>query len=294
MTAASLLASSPAIAAPTPTKKSATTTGGATTGGAATTTAAPAPTDAPAAGTSAPNPTSPDALSDEAIARFKAKDYEGAVDYFERAYAVDPKPNYLFNIGRVYEEAGQLPEAVRFYERFLREPGVDLESREIALQRLRLLRAIIAETTPKEPPKVEPAPEPATEPERVATPPPEPAPEGPPPRARKLRIAGYSLMGLGGAGLILGAAFGGIASKQARDLETTDGYDARQELIRVGQNNAKIADIAMISGGALALTGLVLVLVTLKGRSRPASSAASSLIPTVGRGELGLALGGRF
>lgn len=273
MTAVAFLTSSPALAA-----------------GPASATAQPT-ASAPAEATP-PDPNSPDALSDEAITRFKAKDYEGAADYFERAYNVDPRPNYLFNIGRVYEEAGQLPEAVRYYERFLREPGVDLESREIALQRLRVLRAIIAETTPKEPAKTEPEPEvKPVEPARIDAPPPEP--EGPPPRARKLRIAGYTLLGLGGAGLVTGAAFGGIARKQSSELAMTDGYDTRQELIRVGQQNAKIADVALLAGGIVTLTGLVLVLVTLSGRSKPKSSA-HTLSPMVGRDQLGLAVGGRF
>lgn len=289
MTAASLLASSTAIAAPATKKTGAATTGASTTAGASGSSGT-APTSEVPSTPPAADPNSPDALSDEAIARFKQKDYDGAVDYFERAYGVDPKPNYLFNIGRVYEEAGRLPEAVKYYERFLREPGVDLESREIALQRLRVLRAIIAETTPKEPVKVEPEPEP--EPPKVLTPEPEPEPE-PMPRAKKIRIAGYSILGVGGAGLILGAAFGGIASGQAKDLANTDGYDNRQELIRVGQTNAKVADIAFLTGGVLALTGLVLVLTTL-GKKPKASTEARVLSPMVGRGQVGLAVGGRF
>ncbi|MEZ4454538.1 MAG: tetratricopeptide repeat protein [Nannocystaceae bacterium] len=288
MTAVSLLASSTAIAAPA-TKKTGAAAGstGAATGSTGGATTSATPVEAPP--TAEPDPNSPDALSDEAIARFKAKDYDGAVDHFERAYAIDPKPNFLFNIGRVYEEAGRLPEAVKYYERFLREPGVDLESREIALQRLRVLRAIIAETTPKE---TVPEPEPEPEPPRIVTPEPEPEPE-PMPRSKKLRIAGYTLLGVGGAGIVLGAAFGGIASKQAKDLETTDGYNDRQELIRVGQTNAKIADVAFLTGGVVALTGLVLVLTTLGKKSRP-SAEARVLSPLVGRGQVGLAVGGRF
>ncbi|HFE47051.1 MAG TPA: tetratricopeptide repeat protein, partial [Nannocystis exedens] len=100
-------------------------------------------------------------LRQQAIDHFQAKDYEGAADYFKRAYAVDPNPNYLFNIGRVYEEAGELEESVSYYERFIQERGVDLESRGLALERLQLLRALIAETTRLSKPEVtEPEPEP--------------------------------------------------------------------------------------------------------------------------------------
>ena len=46
-----------------------------------------------------------DTLVAQATGKFKDKDYAGAVALFERAYAVQPEPAILFNIGRIYEEA---------------------------------------------------------------------------------------------------------------------------------------------------------------------------------------------
>lgn len=285
--AASLALAGPAAAAPpTTTTTSATTT--------------TAPTTAPAPATPAEDP---DALSDQAVARFKAKDYDGAVELFQRAHAVDPKPNYLFNIGRVYEEAGKLAEAAEYYQRFVREPGVDLESRELALGRLRVIREILEATEPRA--ETKPAPE------AKPVPVPEPEPESPaiPPRTRKIRIAGYVLLGVGAAALAGGGVFGGLALRQSHDLENTAGYDARHGLIDAGQTNAAVADGLFIGGGVLALTGLVMVLSTVRPRVEADVSArrsgpgpgraltrasTSTLAPALGRGTVGFAWQGRF
>ena len=98
-----------------------------------------------AAAASAPSETAPaegdpEALSAAAVERFEAKDYDAAVALFEQAYAADPQPNYLFNIGRVYEEKGDLENAIVYYQRFVKQSGVDLESRQAATERLKVLR----------------------------------------------------------------------------------------------------------------------------------------------------------
>ncbi len=267
--------------------------------------AAPVTEESEPANAGAPGPDteeseSLEALRQQAIDRFQAKDYEGAVDYFKRAYAVDPNPNYLFNIGRVYEEAGELEESVTYYERFIQERGVDLESRGLALDRLQILRALIAETTRiSEPETAEPEPEP--EPESELPAPPEvtdpEADKRAPKKGRGLRIAGYTLLGVGAAALIGGGAFGGLALSQSKALGDTDGFDPRHDLIDSGEKNTKFADALFITGGALALTGLALVLGSLRG-SRAAKAEAiarrRSVAPLVGHKHVGMALSGRF
>jgi hypothetical protein len=96
-------------------------------------------------------------LSAQARERFRAKDYDAAVRLFEQAHAVDPNPNYLFNIGRVYEEKRDLRAAVDYYQRFVMEPRVDIGAREQAVQRLRVLKAILNETEPEPAPASGPA-----------------------------------------------------------------------------------------------------------------------------------------
>jgi tetratricopeptide (TPR) repeat protein len=83
-----------------------------------------------------------EAINAAAVEKFKAKEYEEAVVLFEQAYDLQPEPNYLFNIGRIYEESGNLEKAAEFYERFIKEPGVPIEARERANERRRVLRKL--------------------------------------------------------------------------------------------------------------------------------------------------------
>lgn len=234
-------------------------------------------------------PTSND-LSAQAIDRFKAKDYEGAARLFEEAYKLDPNPNYLFNIGRVYEEKGDIRAAVDYYQRFVKEPGVELESRELALQRLRVLKAILQETDaqskpvgdepPKdttpvaEGPKDEPKPEPAQPPADDA-------------KYKKMRTAGFVLLGVGGVGMAVGGILGGVTLAKQNQLEGIHDYDARRELGKQGKGLALGTDVLLFGGGALLLTGVILVAVSASKR-RAKAVAGRRLWPT------GLGLAGRF
>lgn len=182
------------------------------------------------------------ALSDQAIEKFQAKDYEGAVALFEKAYAIDPAPNYLFNIGRVYEEAGNLEKAVEFYAKFVKQPGVDLDSRGVALDRLKVLRAILEETTEK-PPEDEPEDKPEDKPV-VDAPPPEPVVDQDAQRKRKvMRGVGFGLLGVGAAALIGGGVAGGLAQGDHNKAgETTDAAE-NADLLASSQTKSLAANV---------------------------------------------------
>jgi tetratricopeptide (TPR) repeat protein len=47
--------------------------------------------------------------------------YEKAIDEFEEAYRLDPKPLLLQNIAQAWEKLGNLPKAVEYFERYLKE-----------------------------------------------------------------------------------------------------------------------------------------------------------------------------
>ena len=70
--------------------------------------------------------------TDKAVSAFEAGDFDAAIELFEQAYVEEGDPNYLFNIGRVFEEKGDLRSAIDRYEKFVNSAGVDLESREFA------------------------------------------------------------------------------------------------------------------------------------------------------------------
>jgi hypothetical protein len=237
-----------------------------------------------------------DELNARAIEKFQAKEYEQAVALFEEAYALQPEPNYLFNIGRIYEESGNLERSVEFYERFVKEPGVPLDARERGLERLRVLRAILEETAPKpepEPePEVEPEPEPEPEPEAKPEPEPEPEPEPAPTKPPALRIAGYAVLGTGGVLLATAGVLAGLASARANELVDQHTLERRNDTIESGRAMALSADVLFGVGGAATVAGLVMVLVTV--RRKPEASARASVSPWVTRHGSGLAATLRF
>jgi tetratricopeptide (TPR) repeat protein len=251
----------------------------------------PRPALASAPETSSPFKEQVDALNAQAVEKFQAKQYDEAAALFEQAYDLQPEPNYLFNIGRIYEESGNLAKSVEYYERFVKEPGVPLEARERGLERLRVLRAIVEETAPEpEPePEVEPEPEPEPEPEKKPEPKPEPEPEKKP---SKLRIAGYALLGTGGAVLIGGGVLGGLALGRANALEGQHTFEERDDTATRGRGMALGADIMFGVGGALAAAGLVMVLVSLK--RKPSETARAAISPWAGPRGTGMTATVRF
>lgn len=238
----------------------------------------------------------PEALSAAAVERFEAKDYDGAVELFEKAYAADPNPNFLFNIGRVYEEKGDLENAVVYYQKFVGQSGVDLESRQAATERLKVLREALAQMKGEEknPPEdtTDEQPEDTTKP--LVDQPPADAGEDDKAAKRKktLRITGYSLMGAGGVGLIVGAVFGGLAQGSVKDADADPFVDREQAFRERATTQARVADAMFITGGVLAAAGLVLVLTTLGGGKKAKGNDVAKRVwsPVVGPQRVGLGL----
>lgn len=247
--------------------------------------AAPAPSEPPPDGTtdtgvSEADKVQAEQLSAQAIGEFNGKNYDKAVELFEQAYDLDPQPNYLFNIGRVYEEAGNLESAVDFYARFVKQPGVDIDAREVALERLRVLRAILEET--KQPdPEVEPEPEPEPEPqpEPEVEPVPDPGIEKDKRKRKAMRGAGFGLLGVGAGALIGGAVLGALAQSDNTRADEAASLADRQDLLGSSKGKALGADIMFGVGGALLVTGVVLVVL---GYKKPKTGSRVAVSPSFG------------
>jgi len=242
-----------------------------------------------------------DALSDDAVQKFYNKEYEAAIDLFLQAYELDEQPNYLFNIGRVYEESGDLAKAVEFYERFVSSPGVDLDARQNATERLKVLQGAVdaLDKDDGDDEELEPGPQPPPdEPVVDQEPEAQPKTDG----KKKLRIAGYSLLGVGGAALIVGGVFGGLASGKTNDADDEQFVDNALDLRAEARTQAVVADAMFISGGVLAATGLVLVLSTLGGKKQADTArqrgnrrgTAAVWTPFASTRSAGLSVSGRF
>lgn len=236
----------------------------------------------------------PEELSARAVEKFEAKEYDAAVELFEKAYAADPEPNYLFNIGRVYEEKGDLENAVVYYQRFVSQSGVDLESRQTATERLKVLRETLdqlEEDKPDETPTediTETPPEDTGEDEEAAA----------QQRKRNMRIAGYSVLGAGGALVIVGAVFGGAARSSANEADQDEFVDRTIALRDRARRQARTADALFITGGIVAAAGVVLVLTSLGGNRGDAeddtTARRTTWSPLVSRTQFGVGMTHRF
>lgn len=233
----------------------------------------------------------PDSLSGAAVEAFRAGEYDKAIDLFQRAYTLDPQPNYLFNIGRVYEEKGDLEKAVANYQEFVKQPGVDIEARDAAAERIKVLKKTIAALEEDKEPKPGPVVDPGVDA-------PTPAEEAAAAKKRKMRIAGYSLLGVGGATLVIGAVFGGLAIGKSNDAKDAAFVDDKLALRQEAKSRANVGDGLLITGGVLAGVGLVLVLVSLgKGKQKKNGGTAHRrplVAPAVGPSSAGLSFAGRF
>ncbi len=67
---------------------------------------------------------------------YVAGNYVGALQAFERAYALSSEPNLLFNIAGCYQRLGQSTRAIEYYRWFLNAPQADSEGRRRAIQAL--------------------------------------------------------------------------------------------------------------------------------------------------------------
>jgi len=240
---------------------------------------APEPRYAWAASPSEESRAEVESLLGRATELFQAERYDEAIALFEEAYALDPEANYLFNIGRVYEEKGELQTALSYYERFVRHPEAEPEA--IAMTQARI-DALVAELEQLDPPAPPPEPEPDPPPPPVET----HGDSGSPPSSRaRLRIAGYSLIGGGAALAAIGGGFAGAALTKQRELDSLSTLESRNEAIDKGQRYALVADALFIAGGVVALTGLILTLATL-GRSRSQARSKSRAFGVAANGVL--------
>ncbi|MEO1230522.1 MAG: hypothetical protein AAFZ18_16605 [Myxococcota bacterium] len=228
-----------------------------------------------------------DALVQTALGQYREGDYLNAVDTFEAAYALDDRPELVYNVARSYEKALRPDEAIATYERFLKLPGTTAELRAKALDALAALREernarARAEAAELPPTASAPANAPRAPPTTVA--------QAREPRNRALE---WTLLGSGMVLAGAGAAFGVLALNSEsdwKDARAAGAADARvNELIDETERNALLADILIGAGAATAVTGLILFLV--RGDEVPAVSVSPSSTPDGGGG---LVVTGRF
>lgn len=115
-----------------------------------------------------------------------AQKYEEGIVELQKAYAILPHPNVLYNLGRAYAELGDLENAIANYKKYLEGNPADKDEVEKVVKNLearlkRQLEAAQQKAAQTQTPKPEPTPtdpEPKPEPKKPEpTPKPEPIPE---------------------------------------------------------------------------------------------------------------------
>jgi hypothetical protein len=225
-------------------------------------------------------------LNEAGTRAYANRNYRAAIEKFVEAYAIDPDPNLLFNIARAYEKLGELDAAIEKYETFVAAPGADTEGRlkaKASLAELRQLRDAGGASTAR--------------PEGEA-----PASDGSSAPLPATRILPWVTLGTGvvltGAGVTLYA----LGARDHGTVTKTPGYGdpsvvypvtraEAQAYVDSGDTKKLVGGIGMGVGGALVVTGFVLL---LTGNSATASSEAARVTLSPSRDGLYAGYAGRF
>lgn len=207
---------------------------------------------------------------------FAAKEYEKAVEAFERAYELKPVPNLLYNIGRALEKVGEFERAKEAYTKFVTQPDVELRARQDALQRIKTLQEVIALRKSGEAVDAAKVDEEQGEHQLADT----EVPEGDKPGGGGVGKAGadgadlgdatspdavestptaaYILMGTGAAALVGSGVFGYLTYSQNGEASDAETLGARRDAAETGQTYAYLADGMLVGGVILAGLGTYL------------------------------------
>ncbi|MCP4599762.1 MAG: tetratricopeptide repeat protein [Proteobacteria bacterium] len=220
-------------------------------------------------------------IAEEGIQLFQAEKYTEAIAKFEQAYAIIPDANILFNIARCYQLLGDKSVAIEYFNRFIYHPDVSEDAKERAKGHLKPLQEskkqeeanpyddenIIVTSNSNIDVSQKPI-------EAVKKP--------------RRRIPEWSLVGSGGAALIVGGIFSGLALNTHSKFESTNVLDKKEELEDKGKTQALVGDLCLGAGAALAATGLILFIVLDGDRERSSDAQSVAYSPFLVRNGGGL------
>jgi tetratricopeptide (TPR) repeat protein len=197
------------------------------------------------------------ALFNHSNEAYKKGDFKGAAEDLQKAYALEPAPVLLYNLGRAYEGLGDTKNAIDAYERYVKAQP-DAEDRGSIESRLTTLHHQLDLET------------------RAAAPPPPPPPPISPltPPRRPLSPAPLIVTTVGVAGIAAGGVFGilALSAASSQNAPTTSQVDAVSAHDRAS-TFATVSTVSFIAGGVIALAGTIWLIVDRVGaKNRTASS----------------------
>jgi len=248
-------------------------------------------------------------------AAYETGDYDTAVARWQRAYEVDPRPLLQYNLAQAYERLGQLDRAVTAYRSYVENtPGDDARAQS-ARARIASLEARLTRTSVRLTGGVEGARVTIDGEERGLLPHPDPFRLEPGTHRIVVRADGYEdfvssvavsagqaaelpvemrlgtsggapdtpgggglwipglVIGAGGSAVaIAGAVVAGLALAAAEDAPNGTGPEADD-----ARTLALVGDVLLFGGAAIAVTGLLLMLLVEDG-----GEGSTALVPVVG------------
>jgi tetratricopeptide (TPR) repeat protein len=232
----------------------------------------------------------------QAFEAYERKDYQEAVVLYLKALEAAPSSDVLYNLAKIYDtKLGDRELAMKFYRRYIADPGAEPERVRSANARLAELRELEVAATekPTTAPTPAAAPNSSQDKEEKRLPPADDQ-SG----LTGLQVAGLATGLVGIGGVVVGTIFGLSAKSDAdtakkdcngNDCTTQQGVDAAED----ASSKATISTVAFIAGGALTALGTVLL---ISGARSPAQrdTAGLQLAPYAGPGSVGTQLSGRF
>lgn len=207
-----------------------------------------------------------------ASGKYEAGDIDGAIEDFKKAYALRKEPNILYNIGRLYEEQGKFEEAKAQYEQFVGLPGIELESRKDALERIKTLQEILDLRKKEEEEKRR-----KEEEERNKNAPPVVVK----PKAEADYTMAYIFLGTGVGALAGAGVVGFLADGAHTDFEEATTLDDRRAAASSGKTLSGVADGLLIGGAVLTTLGVIFWATASPEEETPQTSGAT-LLPSIG------------
>ncbi len=224
------------------------------------------------------------ALSAQAEAAFQARQYQSAVDAYLEAYGVLPNSEVLYNVAYIYDyHLNRRSLAEDFYRRVIREPQSSKELIALSIKRLEELEALDRTVAP------------AIEPTPPVMPQPSPGDTGGV-NDRLVRDTGpgagpWVLVGIGGAAVIGGVAFGLAAQSTNEDFKAIDDLAQKRTFESDGKAQALTSDLLWVGGGLLVVSGLIWYFAASGDEADP--KVGTSLVqPFVMRDGAGVMVGG--
>jgi tetratricopeptide (TPR) repeat protein len=218
---------------------------------------------------------------------FVEKRYDDSVALLRQAYACDPKPVYLGNIARTYEEANRPRDALEAWRAFLAVVA-DERDRSVTAGRISVLAKIVDDLDRLEREK-ETAEEARRNAEAAARDAARPPPEEPT-QGHHVPAAAWITASVGVAGLATGVALGIVAQSKHNQAIADTSANASNADESDARNLAQATNWTLAIGGAVAAVGMTWIGIDLL---RPVSTNPSARAALVVMGS-SVAVAGTF